>query len=230
MIFFLTTFCFSCFETTLALLVEDNFRLDTVQAGKVAAYLFVFCGLIGAFVQGGATGRLVKMMGEPKLIMASLTLTGVALAIVPFMNGTPNFSLKILFQSAGWPWVKLLIALTLLAIGSSLARPPIFGMLSNLTSQHEQGATIGVAQGCGSLARIIGPIFATTLYSTKTFPHWLATEVHSWGTTFQQPGALPYLICGLLAFATGMLSLHRLTRLNKEVQIASTAPSPSAAG
>ena len=211
-VFFLATFCFSCFESTLSLLVCDNFNLDVVRAAKIASFLFVFCGLIGAFVQGGATGRLVKKFGEPKLIMMSLVLTGISLAVIPFMKGKPQFSVGLLFHEAGWPWVKLLIALALLAIGTSLARPPIFGMLSNLTSEHEQGATIGVAQGSGSLARIVGPIFATALYSTKHMPHWLASGVDSLGAFFRGPGALPYLICGALAVATGILAVTRLSK------------------
>lgn len=227
-IFFLATFCFSCFEATLPWLVKDNFRLDDiVHAGKVATFLFVYCGLIGAFVQGGAIGRLVKMLGEPKLILLSLITTGAALVMLPFMKGTPEFSWKILFQPAGWPWIKLLIALALLAIGTSLARPPIFGMLSNLTPANEQGATIGVAQACGSLARILGPIFATALYSFKTFPHWLAAGVDSMGSIFKGPGALPYLICGVLAVITGLLSVQRLGRLQK-ASLAETGPAGAA--
>ncbi|HVV01189.1 MAG TPA: MFS transporter, partial [Verrucomicrobiae bacterium] len=77
-VFFLATFCFSCFESTLPLVVGDNFHLDLTSSHGVAStvsYLFVYCGLIGAFVQGGLTGRLVKKMGEPKLIVVSLTLT-----------------------------------------------------------------------------------------------------------------------------------------------------------
>lgn len=229
-IFFLATFCFSCFEVTLALLVQDNFQLDLVQAGKLAAVLFVYCGLISAFVQGGAVGRLVKRFGEPKLIMASLVVTGVALAVMPFMKGTPNFSWSILFHAAGWPWIKLLIALALLAIGTGLARPPIFGMISNLTPANEQGATIGVAQACGSLARIVGPIFAAVLYSTQSMPHWLGTEVGSLGALFRQNGVLPYLICGALAIFTGLLSLPRLIKLHRNAPVPSReAPaSPSA--
>src|ERR1035438_7009478 len=83
LIFFLATFAFSCFESTLPLLVSDNFQLGiTVDAAVPAATvvsLFVFCGLIGAFIQGGAIGRLVKIFGEPKLIAISLVLTGVSL-------------------------------------------------------------------------------------------------------------------------------------------------------
>ena len=40
----------------------------------------------------------------------------------------------------------MLLVLTLLAVGTSPTRPPLFGLLSNLTSADEQGATIGVAQ------------------------------------------------------------------------------------
>lgn len=192
-VFFFATFCFSCFESTLALLVSDHFNLhlehDNASASTVA-YLFVFCGLIGAFIQGGAIGRLVKKFGEPKLIAFSLVVTGIALALMPFSRGGTQFSWAALFHPEGWPWVKLLFALGLLAIGSSLTRPPVFGLLSNLTAAHEQGATIGVAQGSGSLARILGPIFATTLYA-------------------RTPVVL-YLTCGGISIATGALAAMRL--------------------
>ena len=73
LIFFLATFAFSCFESTLPLLVSDNFNLGIAvnrsqSLAMTVISLFVFCGLIGAFIQGGAIGRLVKIFGEPKLI------------------------------------------------------------------------------------------------------------------------------------------------------------------
>jgi MFS family permease len=226
-IFFLATFCFSCFEATLALLISDNFHLELVPAGKTAGYLIVFVGFVGALFQGGATGRLVKKFGEPKVIMVSLLLTGIALMLVPFMHGTPELSWSVLFRPAGWPWVKLIIALCVLAVGSNLARPPIFGMISNLTPAHEQGATIGVAQGSGSLARIVGPIFVTALYSSKSFPHWLAAPLESVGTAFLRPGAVPYLACGVISVLTGFLALQRLSR---HTPVVSQHPETSPAG
>jgi DHA1 family tetracycline resistance protein-like MFS transporter len=191
-VFFLATFCFSCFESTLPLVVSDNFHLniqsDETSASTVA-YLFVFCGLIGALVQGGATGRLVKKLGEPKLIAVSLVLTAISLALLPFISGTADLSWRVLVRSEGRPWLAMLGALALLSIGSSLTRPPLFGLLSNLTSANEQGANIGVAQGAGSLARILGPIFATGL-----LPY--------------QP-ALPYLACTGVLLGTTVLIAQR---------------------
>ena len=139
-----------------------DFKRDATSASTVG-YLFVYCGLIGALVQGGAIGRLVKKLGEPKLIALSLVLTAASFAWLPFLKGASHLSWKILLQHDGLPWVWLLLALALLSVGTSLTRPPLFGMLSNLTPAHEQGATIGVAQGAGSLARILGPVFATAL-------------------------------------------------------------------
>jgi DHA1 family tetracycline resistance protein-like MFS transporter len=192
-VFFLATFCFSCFESTLPLLVGDNFHLDVAEhetSASTVAYLFVYCGLVGALVQGGAIGRLVKKLGEPKLIAWSLVLTGISLSMLPFIKGDPHFSFTNLFRPEGLPWVFLLVALALLSVGSSLTRPPLFGLLSNLTPAHEQGATIGVAQGAGSLARILGPIFATTL-------------LH-----YRPP--LPYLACTVVLLATTVFVVKRL--------------------
>ena len=159
LVFFLSTVCFSCFESTLALLVCANFNLDINSdevIATVATYLFVYCGLIAAVVQGGLIGRVVKLMGEPKVIALSLVLTAISLAMLPFIKGSGLLSLHILTEPTGHAWWLLLLALAILAFGSSLTRAPLFGLLSNLASANEQGATIGVAQSAGSLARIIG--------------------------------------------------------------------------
>jgi MFS family permease len=199
MVFFLATFCFSCFESTLALMVSDNFHLDIqrdqTSASSVASYLFVFCGVIGASVQGGAIGRLVKRLGEPKLIALSLVLTAVSMAVLPFIGGNAALSWGVLFRAEGIGWVALLGALALLSVGTSLTRPPLFGLLSNLTAAHEQGANLGVAQSAGSLARILGPIFATTLL--QWYP------------------SVPYLVCAAVLLATTGLVVRGLCGSNQ---------------
>jgi DHA1 family tetracycline resistance protein-like MFS transporter len=167
MVFFLTTLCFSCFEVTLALMVCANFALDihdNATTATVATYLFVYCGLISVFVQGGLIGRMVKRLGEPRLITVSLAITALSLALLPLIKGQGLLSWGILGQADGRAWWTLLGALGLLALGTSLTRPPLFGMLSNLTAEHEQGANIGVAQAAGSLARIVGQFSAPLIF------------------------------------------------------------------
>ena len=196
LIFFLATFAFSCFESTLPLLVNDNFNLglivDETKPATTVISLFVFCGLIGAFIQGGAIGRLVKIFGEPKLIAVSLLLTGAALALLPFVKGDGQLKWLAVLHAADWPWIKMLLVLALLSIGSSLTRAPLFGLLSNLAPANEQGATIGVAQSAGALARITGPLFAASLY-------------------FHLP-MLPYVVCGGISILAAILAATRLAR------------------
>jgi DHA1 family tetracycline resistance protein-like MFS transporter len=93
-------------------------------------------------------------------------------------------------HATDWPWIKMLFALALLSIGSSLTRAPVFGLLSNLTPANEQGGTIGVAQSAGALARILGPMFAASLY------------VHV--------PELPYIVCGGVSVLAGILAAVRL--------------------
>ena len=199
-IFFLATFCFTCFELTLGLIIAHNFGLDLQNdedmkiARHIAGPLFMYCGIVGAIVQGGPTGKLVKKFGERRLITASLFVTGISLALVPVVHGNIHqfgvLSWRVLFGGAGGAWWGLLGVLALLSIGTGLTRPPLFGLLSILTPANEQGVTIGVAQSAGSLARIVGPMFAGAIFSAN-------------------PG-LPYLICAGIAVATGILAAQRL--------------------
>ena len=74
----------------------------------------------------------------------------------------------------------------------SLTRPPVFGMISNLTPANEQGVTIGVAQSMGALARILGPMTIVPV--------------------FYRIPALPYVICSTVSFATGMVAWQQLSK------------------
>jgi hypothetical protein len=65
-------------------------------------------------------------------------------------------------------------------------------LLSNLAPANEQGATIGVAQSAGSLARILGPLFAVILY-LRVAP-------------------LPYVFCGGLSILAALLTWQYLCR------------------
>jgi len=193
-VFFLATFCFACFETTLGLLVGRNFHLDVHrdQDAKVICYLFAYCGIIGASVQGGAIGRIVKKSGEPRMIANSLFLVALSMAPMPFVQG----------HGAG-AWLLLLAVLAILSIGSSLTRPPVFGLISNLTPAHEQGATIGIAQSAGSLARIIGPIFAATLLDVSA--------------------PMPYLICSGISLVTALVVVQKLCREPQSLKTSNAA-------
>ncbi|MBN9692618.1 MAG: MFS transporter [Verrucomicrobia bacterium] len=189
-VFFLATFGFTCFETTLGLLITRNFQLEGSAAHNANAVLFSFAGIIGAFVQAGPIGRLVKRLGEPRLIALSLIVFACGLAPMPWLTGRGALTWSTLNSPAGHTWWLVLFFIGLIAIGSGLTRPPLFGLVSLLSPDHERGTTLGVVQSAGSLARILGPLFA--------------------GAFFDQHPAWPYLTCSLLALATGWLAWNRL--------------------
>lgn len=220
-VYFLATFVFTCFETTLGLLVADNFEFAgrTTDAEIAIAFLFAFCGFVGAFVQGGPIGRLVRDLGEGKLIALSLLLVAASMAPLPFLHGHMNVSLEglwkdpgvsrfrfvvALFGAGGQPWLLLLGTLAVLSIGSGLTRPPLFGLVSLLSPAEEQGFALGITQSAGALARIFGPVFASA--------------------TFDAHHRLPYLVCAGLAFVTGLVTWARIGGQRHAME----GPSPSA--
>jgi MFS transporter, DHA1 family, tetracycline resistance protein len=168
--YFLAIFCFASFETTFGLLVQP-LGYDVEHIG----YLIAYCGVITALVQG-VIGKLVKAFGERRLIGTSLIVAGIGLAMLPFFNNL----------------VGLLIALAVLAIGMGVNRPPTLGLISILTPPNEQGATLGVTQSAGSLARILAPLFGATLFDVSP--------------------KLPYLITAVIAVAVGFFAWAYLTR------------------
>ena len=147
LLFFLATFCFASFESTLPLLLDKTFHYDEKHVG----YLFAYCGVLAAVIQGGVIGRLVKKFGEPHLIFGSLVTVAISLGIIPF---APNLAV-------------LLLGLGLFAAGSGINRAPTMGMISIHSPADEQGATLGGAQSAGTLARIFGPVFATAVYAVS---------------------------------------------------------------
>ena len=179
-IYFLGTFAFTAFESTLPLLLDAKLHYDEEHVG----YVFAFCGIMAAMVQGGGIGRLVKSFGERRLIGASLLVVAVSLVLMPLANSLPT----------------MLAALAVFAIGSGINRAPTMGLISQLSPADEQGTTLGIAQSAGTLARVLGPTVATTLYDL-----WLPA---------------PYLACATIALLAGLLAVLRL--------MGSTAKSPSA--
>jgi predicted MFS family arabinose efflux permease len=119
---------------------------------------------------------LVKSFGEEKLIFGSLLVVAVSLVLIPYAGGLGT----------------LLFALALFAGGSGINRAPTMGLISLNAPASEQGATMGVAQSAGTLARSIGPVLATFLYSIRA--------------------PLPYLVSAGVAAGAGLLAWQALCK------------------
>ncbi len=151
---------------------RQRFYFDETRLG----FVFAYCGLVSAFIQGGLIGRVVRRYGEPRVIVASLVVFGASMAWLPYTGGLG----------------ALLAALGLVSVGSALNRAPTLGLVSIFSPPAEQGATLGVVQSAGTLARIVGPVLATTLFAEH--PHG------------------PYLLAAGLALAAAALARLKLPR------------------
>src|SRR5690606_33381324 len=102
-LYFIVTAAFSGFETTFALFAERRFAYTVATIG----YLFAFIGATLALVQGVLVGRVVKRVGEARLIPVAIAVIGVGIGLVPL----------------AWSVPTLLVALATLAVGMGFNGP-----------------------------------------------------------------------------------------------------------
>jgi len=136
--YFFTTVSFSLLTATYALFTERRFGYTAAQTG----YIFAGQGLLGAIIQGGLLGWLVRAFGDKKLVMAGTATLALSLFLLP-MGTTTAF---------------LLLVTTGVAIGHSLALAPLNGLASKSVDGASQGRVLGMMQSAASFARIVGPV------------------------------------------------------------------------
>lgn len=144
---FLYWFAFVMMQISFVLFANERFgwREDAIGG------LFALIGIIGASIQGGAIGPLVRRYGEKRLLVKGLLLFSTGMLLVPWM---PNSTL-------------LVIILAFMAIGSALVNPTVNTLLTRTAELSWQGVVLGIAQSAASLARIVGPIVGMGLYALR---------------------------------------------------------------
>ena len=143
-LYFLVTMAFAAFEATFALFTEARFGYTAASIG----FLFTFIGTIIAVIQGVLIGRVVKRVGERRIIPVAIAAISLSIGLLPFVWNVPT----------------LLVALGLLAMGMGFNNPSLSSMVSKLSDQDDQGGTLGLASSLASLGRVVGPAWGGYLY------------------------------------------------------------------
>jgi multidrug resistance protein len=143
-LFFLVTFAVTQMEVIFAIYLKSLFGLDAQHAGELLAIM----GVIMVGIQGGAIGKLAKRFGEANLIVF----------------GTAICSLALFAFGAVTTLSAVVIALCFLALGHGVLHPSLSSLASKGAAADRRGATMGVFQSAGSLARVAGPPCAGLLY------------------------------------------------------------------
>ena len=173
--YFFATVAFSLLTATYPLFTEQRFGLNAAQNG----YLFSSLGLIGAIVQGGLLGWLVKIFNDKRLTMAGTLILAASFFVLPMVSTFPG----------------LLAATMGVAVGHSLIAAPLNGLASKLVGPGAQGRVIGLMQSSASVARIVGPVMGGWLL------HYDAAQLAA------DFGRTPYWASGFLSLIALALTL-----------------------
>ncbi len=159
LIFFLVTFGFGSFESTLALLNKDILVIDDDDNFLVFAYV----GFILLLTQGFLYRRLAKRLSEVTFMKLGIAFMGVgvgSLGLVSFLAYGP--SAPAWLGSVLWPWY--LSTLALAVVGFAFLTPSLQALISRRSDPHKQGEVLGVNQSAAAMARILGPVVGLSLY------------------------------------------------------------------
>jgi DHA1 family tetracycline resistance protein-like MFS transporter len=158
-LYFIVTAAFSGFETTFALFAERRFEFTVATIG----YLFAFIGATLALVQGMLVGRVVKRVGEARVIPVAIAVIGIGIGLVP----------------VAWSIPTLLVALGTLAVGMGFNGPALSAMVSRLTHVDDQGGMLGLASSLASLGRVLGPAWGGFLFDEfgMAVPYYSAAAI-----------------------------------------------------
>lgn len=174
--YFLTTVAFSLLTATYPLFTERRFGFGAVENG----YLFACQGAIGAIVQGGLLGWLIKVWSDKTLATAGVVFLGISLFALP-AAGTVTF---------------LFIATAGMAVGHGLVASTLNGLASKAFSAEAQGRVLGIMQSAASFARIVGPVMGGWLLNVDALQ-----QAASFGRTPYWAGGGVMLAALVLAMA-----------------------------
>jgi MFS family permease len=155
--FFLATFAFAIFESTVARFGDAVFGLDLRQN----FFLYAYLGFLLLLAQGGVRGLVKRLSPERIGLVGAILLAGGMMGLVVASQRT---STLVLFVSA-----------VILVTGFAFLTTSSQSLLSLRCGVDEQGAMLGLNQSAAALARIVGPIVGNVAFGWKvTYPYALS--------------------------------------------------------
>jgi MFS family permease len=161
--FFLASFGFGAFESTLALLLRDSFGLDPENSFLMFAYV----GFVLMLAQGVFYRRLASRLSEVTFMAMGLVLMAIgvgSLGIVSYLatQDSGEAVTETLRNRHLLPF--LFVGLTAAVFGFAFLTPSAQALVSRRTPADRQGEILGVNQSAAAMARILGPMVGLMLY------------------------------------------------------------------
>jgi MFS family permease len=152
---------------TLPLLLANRLPINEGNVG----YFVMYLGGMGVVVRAGILGRMIEWLGEARLTRLGLVLLAFGLAAVAAVHSYPT----------------LLVALTLMPLGTAFVFPCVTAMLSRVVPNRHRGLYMGVQHTFGGVSRVVFPLAA--------------------GVAMDHLGlGVPFVLAGVLVLATLLLT------------------------
>ena len=138
-LFFVLTFSVANIYGTFALLGYEVYHFTDLQNG----YMYGVLGISGAIVQGSMIRIINKYIRETKIVVAGSFFMMIGLALLPY----------------GGNFFGLAIVIIIMSLGTGLLQPTLLSLISEVASESEQGAVLGINQSFSAFARVLGPLW-----------------------------------------------------------------------
>jgi MFS transporter, DHA1 family, tetracycline resistance protein len=153
----LFSFSFSTFVSGFALFAERRYQWNGHPVGvREVGYIFAFNGFLGIIMQGGVVGRMVKWMGERKVVRLGFFTAMLGYAAVGFTRTIGQLL-----------WVNALSS-----AGGAGLRPALTSLVTQKAGKREQGVIIGLTQSLMSVAQITAPVISGVLIDHRFLTTW----------------------------------------------------------
>ena len=168
---FLVNFGLANFEGIFGLYTKLRYNYGPSEVGTIMTVI----GVISVLIQGALTGPATRRLGEVNVIL--LSLVGSAL----------GFALMLVAES----YTAVLLTVGFFVFTNSMLRPVLASLTSKMT-QGGQGMALGLNNAFQSLGRVVGPLWAGSLFDVQI--------------------GLPYssaAVIMLISFSLGLIYLRR---------------------
>jgi len=144
---FVIVLSFTGLEQTFRLFTLDEFHMSMRGTG----YVLGLSGVVMVLVQALIIRRLSRVLREETLVRLGTSIQVAGFLCVAVSPTHVSVAL-------------LCTGMATIALGSALTNPSMSAFVSRESLPERQGATLGVLQSAGALARVIGPAASGLLY------------------------------------------------------------------
>ncbi len=149
-LFFILTFSVANIYGTFALLGYEAYHFTDLQNG----YMYGIVGISAAIVQGGLIRIVTKYFRETRIIAIGSFLMMIGLGLLPY----------------GGNFIGLAIIVIIMSLGTGFLQPTLLSLISEVTSDKEQGTVLGINQSFSAFARVLGPLWGGFAFEYFGYP------------------------------------------------------------